>query len=122
MPEARVNEESSADLIRGIVSKIKPFDPLEQSHIEQTLAWIDSGAPLFRTQKPDVPPKHLVSYFVLFDENAFKILLVDHKKAQLWLPPGGHVEVDEDPLETVKRECLEELKFTLIFGGMNLFS
>ena len=101
---------SSVNLIRGIVSKIKPFDPLEQNHIEQTLAWINSGAPLFRTQKPDVPPKHLVSYFVLLDESALKILLVDHKKAQLWLPPGGHVEVDEDPLETVKRECFEELK------------
>jgi len=27
----------------------------------------------------------------------------------LWLPSGGHVEVDEDPKETVKREYQEDL-------------
>lgn len=25
-----------------------------------------------------------------------------------WLPPGGHIEVDEDPVEAVLREVLEE--------------
>jgi 8-oxo-dGTP diphosphatase len=39
------------------------------------------------------------------------ILLVDHKSAQLWLPPGGHVEPGEHPRETVARELLEELGF-----------
>jgi 8-oxo-dGTP diphosphatase len=38
------------------------------------------------------------------------ILLVDHRNAQLWLPPGGHVEPGEHPRETVVRELLEELK------------
>ena len=42
--------------------------------------------------KPDVPPKHLVSYFALVDERRGKLLLVDHKLAGLWLPSGGHVE------------------------------
>nr|MBA3817113.1 NUDIX hydrolase [Parachlamydiaceae bacterium] len=36
-------------------------------------------------------------------------LLVDHKKAELWLPPGGHVDPGEDPKETVIREAKEEL-------------
>jgi 8-oxo-dGTP pyrophosphatase MutT (NUDIX family) len=36
-------------------------------------------------------------------------LLVDHKKALLWLPSGGHLEIDEDPTTTAQRECLEEL-------------
>ncbi|WP_201258083.1 NUDIX hydrolase [Piscirickettsia litoralis] len=60
-------------------------------------------------KKPDIPNKHLISYFVLFDEAASKILLVDHKNAQLWLPPGGHVEVNESPKAAAKRECFEEL-------------
>ncbi len=97
------------DLILNTIGNIKPFDNLEQQHISETRAWIESGAPLFRVQKPDVPKKHLVSYFILFDEEALNVLLVDHKKAQLWLPTGGHVEVDEDPQETVRRECLEEV-------------
>lgn len=55
------------------------------------------------------PPQHLVSYFVIFDKDAQKILLVDHKNAQLWLPSGGHVEQNEHPRDTVIRECHEEL-------------
>ena len=31
-----------------------------------------------------------------------------HKKLQLWLPPGGHIEPDEDPVQAVIREVLEE--------------
>ena len=86
-----------------------PHDALEQQHIHETLTWIKSGAQIFRIQKPDIPAQHLVSYFILLDEEAEKVLLVDHKKAQLWLPSGGHVEPDEDPKEAARRECQEEL-------------
>ncbi|MBM3611077.1 MAG: NUDIX domain-containing protein [Alphaproteobacteria bacterium] len=92
-----------------LVSSIDPVDDLELAHQQETLLWIESGNPLFRIQKPDIPKKHLVSYFILFDEDQQKVLLVDHKKACLWLPTGGHVEVDEDPKESVIRECFEEL-------------
>lgn len=95
--------------IRHLTCSIPAFDDLEKKHIDETLQWIQSGAQLFRIQKPDTPNKHLVSYFVLVDKEAEAILLVDHKKAQLWLPTGGHVEIDEDPIEAVRRECLEEL-------------
>ncbi len=102
-------KDNAHDVIEGIISSLIPFDDLERHHIQETLTWIQSGAQIFRLQKPDIPPKHLVSYFVLFDERAKKVLLVDHKKAQLWLPAGGHVEPDEYPQNTVRRECLEEL-------------
>lgn len=31
-----------------------------------------------------------------------------HRKSQMWLPPGGHVDADEDPVQAVVREVLEE--------------
>ena len=37
-----------------------------------------------------------------------RTLLHWHKKVQLWLPPGGHIEPDEDPIEAVVREVWEE--------------
>jgi 8-oxo-dGTP diphosphatase len=95
--------------IRREVASIQPFDAQEEIHRIDALAWIDSGSPLFRTAKPATPPKHLVSYFAVVDGD--EILLVDHKSAQLWLPPGGHVEPEEHPRETVERELLEELGF-----------
>jgi 8-oxo-dGTP diphosphatase len=94
--------------IRDEVAWIQPVDPLEEIHRSDALAWIDSGAPLCRTAKPATPPKHLVSYFAVVDGR--DILLVDHRSAQLWLPPGGHVEPGEHPRETVVRELFEELR------------
>jgi 8-oxo-dGTP pyrophosphatase MutT (NUDIX family) len=93
--------------VRSELLEIQPLDSLEQAHLEDALAWIDSGSPLFRLSKPSTPPKHLVSYFAVIDGEC--ILLVDHKNAQLWLPSGGHVEPDEDPRQTVVRELKEEL-------------
>ena len=31
-----------------------------------------------------------------------------HRKVKAWLPPGGHVEPNEDPVQAVLREVLEE--------------
>lgn len=93
--------------VRSELEAIEPLDHLEQEHLADALAWVDSGAELFRLAKPATPPKHLVSYFALVDTD--HILLVDHKNAQLWLPTGGHVEPGEHPRTTVLRELEEEL-------------
>lgn len=103
------------DQICEIVSSIKPLDSIEHDHIQDTLSWLRSGEAVFRISKPDNPKKHLVSYFVVLDVAKQKILLVDHKKAQLWLPSGGHVEPDENPVDAAKRECMEELGITAEF-------
>jgi 8-oxo-dGTP diphosphatase len=101
--------------IAETIEAIEPLDELERTHRDSTLEWIRSGAPIFRTAKPDVPPKHLVSYFALIDQQCGKLLLVDHKLAGLWLPSGGHVEPDEDPKATVVRELAEELNLAAEF-------
>ncbi len=95
--------------ITALIRRVQPCDALEQQHITTTLHWLDSGAPLWRIQKPATPPMHLVSYFVVVDLPRHQLLLVDHKLAQLWLPPGGHGEPGEHPADTVRREMREEL-------------
>lgn len=37
-----------------------------------------------------------------------KVLLVDHKKHNMWLPVGGHVELNENPEEALMQEIQEE--------------
>lgn len=86
-----------------------PFDSIEQEHIHFVLHWIESGSEIFRTKKPATPDTHLVSYCVVISEEMDQVLLVDHKKSGLWLPPGGHVEPGEHPKEAAKREAQEEL-------------
>lgn len=48
-----------------------------------------------------------VSAFILHPNEA-KLLLINHRKLNIWLQPGGHVELDEDPLQGLDHELLEE--------------
>jgi 8-oxo-dGTP pyrophosphatase MutT (NUDIX family) len=117
-------EEQRRSVLQA-VEQIVPCDDVEARHKADAIAWINSGAQLYRIAKPATPPKHLVTYFVLVDTEHESILLVDHLKAQKWLPTGGHVEPNEDPIATVKREVVEELgvpaKFLPAFGENPLF-
>ena len=93
--------------IRKEVELIQPLDELERESKLDVLAWIDSGAELCRLEKPATPPKHLISYFAVVDDD--HLLLVDHINAELWLPTGGHVDPGEHPRDTALREAREEL-------------
>lgn len=42
--------------------------------------------------------------------NDGKVLLVHHKKFDKWTPPGGHMEENETPADTIIREFMEEVR------------
>ncbi len=46
-----------------------------------------------------------VTGFVIHEE---RCLLHWHRKVKMWLPPGGHIEPNEDPVQAVLRETHEE--------------
>ncbi|GIF76408.1 NUDIX domain-containing protein [Asanoa siamensis] len=100
------------DLVEGLVAG----DQTEADQRADVLAWLRDTDDVYRRAKPDTPPRHLVSYVVPVDRRDGSILLIDHINAGLWLPPGGHVEVKEDPAETARREALEELGLDVTVG------
>lgn len=111
--------------IRGLVASLVPVDGTEEEHQCQALAWLDSTGDIFRRVTPRTPDPHLVAYFLLVDHQHDMVLLVDHRKAGLWLPTGGHVEAGEHPAATVRREAREELgieaEFSPVTEGRPLF-
>ncbi|PRY18627.1 NUDIX domain-containing protein [Pseudosporangium ferrugineum] len=108
--------------IRRTVAGISPADPIEVREQASVLAWIDSNAPLFR-EHGSIPARHLAVYFAVLDPVRRSVLQVDHRKAQAWVFPGGHVDA-EPPAEAVVREAKEELgidgEFHLAFGDRPL--
>ena len=56
-----------------------------------------------------------------FIVNNYNVLLVHHAKHDMWLPPGGHVEKNEDFDAALLREIKEEtnLDVDIISFGMN---
>lgn len=98
--------------INQLVNKIQPFDLIEIEHKRDVLDWFGSTDDIYRREKPKTPPKHLVSYCLFLDQDEGKLLLTEHKKSGLLLPTGGHVDPDEHPTDTAKREIEEELSIT----------
>jgi 8-oxo-dGTP diphosphatase len=100
---------TGAGEVSRIVSAVAPFDDLEAAHLDEVRAWLDSTDDVFRRAKPATPSPHLVSFVVPVDATTARVLLVEHRKSGLCLPPGGHVEPGEDPWNAAVRECREEL-------------
>lgn len=48
---------------------------------------------------------------------AGRVLVVKHRKLKRWLPPGGHIELDEDPEQAAVREALEETGLNIAVVG-----
>jgi 8-oxo-dGTP diphosphatase len=111
--------------IRGLIAQVAPVDAVEEEHRRQVLAWLDSTGDIFRRISPGTPDPHLVSYFLLIDHHQDAVLLVDQRKAGLWLPTGRHVEPGEHPVATVRREAREELglaaEFSPVAGDRPMF-
>jgi 8-oxo-dGTP diphosphatase len=51
----------------------------------------------------------------VFCRNGGEVLLVRHKRLDLWLPVGGEVEAGETPLEAARRELREETGLEGVF-------
>jgi len=57
----------------------------------------------------DGPPEHFTASAVVFSADLTQVLLVLHKKARLWLQPGGHFEAGDRTVGgAALREATEE--------------
>ncbi len=57
--------------------------------------------------------KHFTATAYIVDQG--KVLLILHPKLKKWLPPGGHLEVNETPPQCAKREVKEETGLDIEF-------
>jgi 8-oxo-dGTP pyrophosphatase MutT (NUDIX family) len=55
------------------------------------------------------PVTHFCVYFFPFNPVAKQVFLVHHKKANKWIPPGGHINKGENLWQALNREISEEL-------------
>lgn len=88
------------------ISAILPYDEAEQKDIEATLQWLKSAEHL---NKPHNMDEHLGVFAVVLSQNRKQTFLLNHRKARLWLPPGGHVDLGQKLHECALMETKEEL-------------
>jgi hypothetical protein len=59
-----VNDDTARTHLLDLLDGITAGDDLEHEHLQRTRAWVTSGAELYRRDAIDVPPTHLVVYFL----------------------------------------------------------
>ena len=59
--------------------------------------------------RDDGNASHFCCYFLPYNPATRQVFIVHHKKAGLWLSPGGHIDRGESLMQTLNREIEEEL-------------
>ncbi len=65
---------------------------------------------------------HFCAFFVPIHPKSSSIFMGHHIKTNLWIPPAGHIDANETPLETAIREVKEELQYNAKLDDLELFN
>lgn len=103
---------SNQDLIKLVESTLSTTVDIKQKFLSR----ISQG----KLSRDENPESHFGAYFLPFNSKTKKVFLIHHKKSGLWLSPGGHMEKDELPQETLIREVKEELGLKIYPDEINL--
>lgn len=95
-------------LLQKYLEELIARPELNQSHIRQALQLLETNNIYTRSEGQ---PHHFCSFIVPIHRESQSVFIGHHKKANDWIPPGGHIEPNEDPIETVIRESEEELQY-----------
>jgi len=106
-------------IFKDLVSSISNRPYIDKDVTVKFLKRIGDELPL---TKPDSFYDHFCSFFVPVDRKNKLVYLGHHIKARDWIPPGGHIEKNENPKDTVIREFSEELNFNLKDEPIQLFN
>ena len=101
-----------------IVDIVSLFHDSDRDAIKKFRARISHGK-LIRDENPE---DHFCVFIVPFDRKTGKVFLGHHKKANDWIPPGGHIEKNETPIESAIREAKEELGISVSERELKLFT
>lgn len=106
------------NILRNEILKLKNKKHVDQEILAKHLEFLEKEK--FFT-RPQNPLHHFGIYFLPIHKKSHSIYLVNHKKANQWIPPGEHLEKGETSVEAVIRGCQEELQYLPKTDSIKLF-
>ena len=96
--------------VRAQVAARRPVDHRERTSIAEFLDEVDR---LERPFDEHAAATHITASAIVIGHKG--VVLHLHKRLQLWLQPGGHIEADEAPWDAARREAGEETGLDVSF-------
>ncbi len=93
------------EVIMNLLKNHNYIDDKEKESVEKTLDFIENNDIIIGKENEK---GHITASAFIINEKRTHMLLIYHKKCQLWLQPGGHLEKNESPLDGAIREMIEE--------------
>lgn len=106
------------DIFINTVLSLKDNPAIDQVVVQGFLNRIKADTRLTRDEGV---ADHLCSFLIPVNKASRRIYIGNHIKAAMWIPPGGHIDKGELPLQAVRREFAEELSHTLTDEKIELF-
>ena len=105
--------------VLALLARHRPFDPTEAAHLATITAFVEEHPDFY--QRSNLAGQVTASAWVV-NAARDRVLLIHHKKLSRWLQPGGHLEAEDETLETAAlREVLEETGLRAMVVGQGLY-
>lgn len=82
-----------------------PVDEREQQSVDEFLAVVPGLSDPCNEEAGDV---HVTASAIVVADDGHKVALHLHKRLNMWLQPGGHIDAGETPAQGALREAYEE--------------
>lgn len=105
------------DVYKHELQTLKNNTAVNQAFLDIFFERLNSNQALTREEDP---VDHFGSYCIPLNKKTKKIYIGHHKKSDLWLPPGGHIDKNESPKDAAIREFSEELNYTVTHEPITL--
>jgi len=102
---------------RSAVLARRPVDARERGSIARFVELFDGLARPFAEHAAKV---HVTASAIVVSDDRRRVVLHRHKRLQLWLQPGGHIDTDELPWHGALREAIEETGLPAILVDADL--
>lgn len=101
--------------LSGLLAMLRAHTPIDERERDSIERFITEVPTLDEPFNEHAHPLHVTASAIVVDslENPTHTVLHLHKRLNIWLQPGGHIESGESPAEAAMREAVEETGLTV---------